>query len=115
MKRTVRLPLAFMRVTAAAEDAAQVGHRALDAVEPLEVALGAARDDLRQRGFAHAGRPEKNQRREPVRLDQPPQRLARREQMALADVFLQRARPKARREGSVGGNRAPRAFRAGAE
>ena len=108
MKRTVRWPFTFIRVTAAAEHAAQIGDRALDAVEPLEVALGAPRDHLRQRGLPHAGRPEKNQRREPVGLDQPPQRLARREQMALADVFLQRPGTKPRGQRRVGRNRPAR-------
>ncbi len=84
------------------QDAAQVGDGRLDAVEPLEVARGAARDHLGQRRFSHARRPEKNQRGEPVGLDQTAQRLARRKQVALADKLFQRAGTEPRGQRGVG-------------
>ena len=45
-----------------------------------------------------AGRPPEDHRREPVGLDEDPQRLARPEQVLLADDLVERARPQPRRE-----------------
>ena len=67
------------------------GHRR----EALERLLGRARDEPGDRGLARAGRPPEDQRREPVRLDQHPQRLARAEQMLLADDLVERPRAAA--------------------
>ena len=111
MKRTVRLPLTLSRVTAAPSTRRRSATVALDAVEPLEVAFGAPCDDLRERCFSDAGRAEKDERCEPVGFDQPPQRFARREEMALADIFIERARAKARGQRGVCGDGSPRAFR----
>ena len=89
-----------------------VGHHLLDFLdagehggELDELGLGHARDDLRQRGLAGAGRPPEDERADVVALDLGAQRLARADQVLLADVFIERARTHAvgERAGAVAG------------
>ena len=69
-------------------------HRA----ERLERLLADARDEAGDRGLAGAGRTPDDDRREPVGLDEHPQRLPRPEQVLLADDLVERPRPQPRRE-----------------
>ena len=64
---------------------------------------GLVRDDARERGLAHAGRPPEDHGGDLVVLDQAAQHLARPEQMGLADKFRKRlwAQPRRERAGAV--------------
>ena len=80
------------------DDAAQIRHVALHAAQPLKARGRRQRDDLRERRLPRARRAEENDRRNAIRLDRPAQQLARREQMLLPRVFIERARPHPLRE-----------------
>ncbi len=60
-----------------------------------ELGLGHVGDDLRQRSLAGAGRSPENEGSDVVALNLRPQRLARTDQVLLADKFIQRARTHA--------------------
>src|ERR1019366_677837 len=62
-------------------------------------AFGLAGDDLRQRRFARAGRPVKNQRLDAVGLDGAAEQLALAEDVRLSGVFIKVARAHSRGEG----------------
>ena len=79
-------------------DLAHVLHARADRGERLERLGADARDEPGDRRLAGAGRPPEHERRQPVRLDQDPQRLARPEQVLLADDLVERAGPQPRRE-----------------
>ena len=89
-----------------------VGHDLLDFLdagehggELDELGLGHAGDDLRQRGFAGAGRSPEDERTDVVALDLRAQRLAGADQVLLSDEFVERARTHAvgERAGAVAG------------
>ena len=84
---------------------ADVRDGALDAVEPLELRLGDVRDDLREAGLARARRAVEQRGIQPVRLDGAAQEFARREQMLLPGVLVERARahPRGQRRAGVHG------------
>ena len=92
------LPLVLQPVRRRGQHAAHVGHVGFHAAQPLELALGLAGDDLRQRSFAGARRAVKDQRLDAVGLDGAAQQLARAEDVRLADELAQVARPHARRQ-----------------
>ena len=93
-----RLAGVFQAVGGGGQNAAHVGDVGFHAAQALEFAFGLARDDLRERGFAGAGRPVKNQRLNAVGFDGAAQQLSRRENMRLAGVFIQVARAHPRGE-----------------
>ena len=79
------------------DDFAQVGFARQDGRDGDEVTLRAVGDDLRQGGFAGAGRPPQDDGREEfVGFDGAPQQFALADDVILADVFFQRARTHAR-------------------
>ena len=88
----------FEPVGRALQHPPHVGHVGLDPAEPLELALRLPGNHLRQRGFAGAGRPVEDQRLNPIGLNGAAQQHARREDVLLADVFVQIARSHALRE-----------------
>lgn len=69
-----------------------------DRVERLEPALGVARDDVREGGFAAAGRAVKDERIEAVGEEHPAEQFARPEEVRLPDVLVQRAGAHLRRQ-----------------
>ena len=56
------------------------------------------RDDARERGFAHAGRPPEDHRADAVAFNQAAQHLARPKQVGLPSEFGELLRPQPRRE-----------------
>ena len=89
-----------------------IGHHLLDLFDPGEhggeldeLRLGHIGDDLGERGFAGAGRSPEDQGTGVVALDLHAQRLARADQMFLADIFVQCARAHAvgERTSCIGG------------
>ena len=100
------------RARAVLPGALGVGHDLLDFLDAGEhggeldkLRLGEARDDLRQRGLAGAGRPPEDERADIVALNLRAQRFARADQVLLADKFIERARTHAvgQRAGAVAG------------
>ncbi len=74
----------------------------VDGAHLLEHPLRAAGDGERQGGLAGAGRPPEDGAGQPVLLDQPAQRLARADQVVLADDIVERARPQPSRQRRLG-------------
>ncbi len=66
-----------------------IGHAGQHGVQSLKVTAGRVGNDGRQRGLAGAGRPVKDDRRELVGLDGPPQQAARPDDVLLADELVQ--------------------------
>ena len=85
------------------DDSAHFGDVAFHAAEPLEFRVGHVGDDMGEGGFAGAGRAGQNDGRQTVGLDRAAQQFSRREDVFLADKFLQRARahPGGERRGAV--------------
>ena len=79
-------------------DLAHVLHARGDGRQRLERLAGGAGDEAGDGGLAGAGRAPEDHRREPVGLDQDPQRLPGPEQVLLADDLVERAGPQAGRE-----------------
>ena len=77
---------------------AHVLHRGGHRGELLEGLRRGAGDELGDRGLAGARRPPEDHRRQPVGLDQRPQRAAGAEQVLLADDVVERGRAQARRQ-----------------
>jgi hypothetical protein len=77
----------FETVLRGGENAAHVGDVGFHAAEALELALGLPRDDLREGGFARAGRAVEDQRLDAVGFDGAAQELAGREDVLLPGVF----------------------------
>ncbi len=86
-------------------DFAHLGDVAFDAAQAFEFRLGHFGDDLREGGFAGAGRAGEDDGREAVGFDGAAEEFAGREDVLLADEFLERARPHAGGEGRGGGGR----------
>ena len=76
-------------------DSPHLGDIAFHSAEAFEFRAGHVRDDLRQRGFASAGRAGQDHGRQPIGFDCAPQKFSRREDVFLADKFLEgpRAHP----------------------
>src|SRR6185369_1926396 len=100
------------RARAVLPGALGVGHDLLDFLDAGEhggefdkLSLGKARDDLRQRGFAGAGRPPEDEGANIVALNLRAQRLAGADKMLLPDEFIERARTHAvsQRAGAIAG------------
>ena len=87
------------------ERVADVLHAGAHRAELLEGLAGVGGDGLGQGGLARARRPPQDHRRQPVGLDEGPERLARAEQVVLADDVVEGAGPQARRERRVGRQR----------
>ncbi len=81
-------------------DLAHVLDARADGGEGLERLGADAGDEAGDGGLAGTGRTPEHERREPVGLDQHPQRFPRPEQMLLADDLTQRTGPQPRRERS---------------
>ena len=79
-------------------DLAHVLHARAHRAERLERLRADARDEAGDGGLAGAGRTPEHDRRQPVGLDEDPQRLARPEQVLLADDLVERPGPQPRRE-----------------
>src|SRR6266511_3004217 len=84
----------------AGEHAAHVGDVGLDAAEPLEAVLRARGDDLRQGGFARAGRSVKEERLDAIGLYGATEELARGQDVRLPGEFVDRPRPHSRSQWS---------------
>ena len=78
-------------------------------VAPVEVPLGMARDQFRQRGLAGARRAVEKHRGQLVGLKHPPKQLAGPEEMLLAGELIECAWPHPRGQG-LGGLELVRAF-----
>ena len=85
-------------------DFPHLGDIALDSAQADKFRLRHRRDDLREGGFARAGRAGKNDRRQSIRLDRAAQEFAGREDVLLPDKLLERARshPAGERRGGIG-------------
>ena len=79
-------------------DLAHVLHARADRGERLERLGAHPGDEPGDRGLAGARRTPEHERRQPVGLDEDPQRLARPEQVLLADDLVERPGPQPRRE-----------------
>ena len=86
-------------VPRAVADLADVGDAGNDAGESHEVALGGPGDHFGERRLTAAGRPVEDDVREPVRFDDPAQKLARTEYVVLPDDLVEsrRTHPRGKR------------------
>ena len=71
------------------QHAPHLGHIRLDATEPLEFVFRLLSNDLGQGSFARARRTVKNERLNAVGFDGAPEKLARGQNMCLADKFVE--------------------------
>ena len=85
------------------DDLAHVPHACGHRGQGHELPVGLGGHDPGQRGLAGPGRPPQDDRRQPVGLDQRPQRRPVPDQVALPDHVLQRAGPHPRRQGRLPG------------
>ena len=97
-KRIVPCPCSPRRTRARSAISRTSFTPALNGREALERLRGRAGDQLGDRGLAGARRAPEDERREPVRLDEDPQRLPGPEQMLLADDLVERGRTQPRRQ-----------------
>src|SRR4029453_2363459 len=75
------------------KDTAHLSDVAFNPANPNKFRMSHFRNDTRQRGFAASGRAVKNYRWQAIGFDRAAQKFARRENVFLADKFLQRSRP----------------------
>ena len=87
--------------------ATHFGDVAFHAADPDKLGVRHLGDNVRERCFAAAGRTGENHGRQAISFDRAPQKFSRRENMFLADEFLERARAHTRgeRRGAVGTGR----------
>jgi hypothetical protein len=99
-KRMVRRP-SRAAASPPRDDLAHAGNALGDGAEVARTRRRALGDDARERRLAGARRPPEDDAADGVLLDQLAQRLAGPEQVLLADVLVERARPHARGERRV--------------
>ena len=87
------LPRCAETIRGRRKHASHFGDVAFHAADPNKFCVRHLCDDLRQRGFAGAGRPVQNHRWQTISFDRPAQEFARPENVFLADEFFERARP----------------------
>lgn len=89
----------FQTIPRRSQNAPHVRHIRFHAAEPFEFIFRLVGNDLRERSFAGAGRPIKNQRLNPIRFDSAPEKLAGSENVVLPAIFVQRlwAHPRCER------------------
>ena len=90
------LPGRAQAIRGRSDDAAHFGDVAFHAADPDEFRVRHLRDDVGERGFAAAGWPGENHRRQTIGFDRAAQQFARRQNVFLADEFIERARTHAR-------------------
>jgi hypothetical protein len=78
------------------DDSAHLGDIAFDAADPNEFRVCPLRNDSGQCSLAAAGWPRENHRGQSIGFNRPAQQFARRENVVLADKFIEGARPHAR-------------------
>jgi hypothetical protein len=77
------------------DDASEVGDAGGDGAEGDEVGLGLGGDDAGEGGLAAAGRAPEDDRGELAGVDEAPEELATADEVLLADVLVEGARPHA--------------------
>ena len=99
-------------ICARRKHAAHFSDVTFNAADPNKFCVRHLCDDLRQRGFAGAGRPVQNHRWQTISFDRPAQEFARPENVFLADEFPERPRshPCGKRRSGVRGFKLLRFF-----
>ena len=96
------LPALAEPVLGPLDDLAHVLHAGVDRAHRLEGLVGRARDEPGDRGLAGPGRAPEDHRRQPVPLDERPERATRGEQVALADHLVEGPGSEPGRQGGSG-------------
>ena len=93
--------LVLLAAPGGVDDRPDVAHAGVDGRERHELPVGVGGDHAGEGGLAGARRPPQDDRRQPVGLDQRPQRRPRAEQVGLADDLVERAGAHAGGEGRL--------------